>query len=217
MMRRRPVPEPPRALFTPYSPSVSITLPQQKPLPAPALPPHITRAQYHTLPIFPPSRLLKVLRNSNVLSYALLDLQLNVTPAPDSGFDESTFSTASNVLHEIMTWSSLAGEIHFTLYFASNITSLKPVPRTPTLLGRLLCAEVLAPRFAQPNGLQGWEEIEATLHCIMSIQEAAPLEDNPFLARLFGPDVLGRLPTSGQERIRRTMLGLIGRSIVRDF
>lgn len=47
----------------------------------------------------------------------------------------------------------------------------------------------------------------------MSIQEAVPLEDNLFLARLFGPDVLGRLPTSGQDRIRRTMLGLIGRSI----
>jgi hypothetical protein len=51
----------------------------------------------------------------------------------------------------------------------------------------------------------------------MSIQEAVPLEDNPFLARLFGPDVLGRLPTSGQDRIRRTMLGLIGRSIAHDF
>lgn len=44
----------------------------------------------------------------------------------------------------------------------------------------------------------------------MSIQEAVPLEDNPFLAQLFGPDVLGRLPTAGQDRIRRTMLGLIG-------
>jgi hypothetical protein len=58
-----------------------------------------------------------------------------------------------------------------------------------------------------------YQEIEATLHCIMSIQEAVPLEDNPVLAKLFGPDVLGRLPTSGQDRIRRTMLGLIGRSI----
>jgi hypothetical protein len=36
---------------------------------------------------------------------------------------------------------------------------------------------------------------------------------NPFLAKLFGPDVLGRLPTSGQDRIWRTMLGLIGRGI----
>ncbi|KAG1884709.1 armadillo-type protein [Suillus subluteus] len=69
--------------------------------------------------------------------------------------------------------------------------------------------EDMQKRFAQPNGSQGWEEIEVTLHCIMSIQEAVPLEDNPFLARLFGPDVLGRLPTSGQDRIYRTMLGLI--------
>jgi hypothetical protein len=32
-----------------------------------------------------------------------------MTPAPDSGFDESTFSAASDVLQEIMTRSSLAG------------------------------------------------------------------------------------------------------------
>ncbi|KIJ61703.1 hypothetical protein HYDPIDRAFT_115503 [Hydnomerulius pinastri MD-312] len=57
---------------------------------------------------------------------------------------------------------------------------------------------------------EGWEEIEATLHCIMSVQEAIPLEDNPFIAQLFGPGVLGRLPTTGQDRVRRTALGLAG-------
>ncbi|KAG1744571.1 armadillo-type protein [Suillus paluster] len=260
-----------------------------------------------------------------------------MTPAPDSGFDESTFSAASDVLQEIMTRSSLAGGAgastltepllvwldaygdragsvdgvshslckllvalgdHSTTYFASNITSLKPrayfvqkflhlllkytglpgyygvdeeasemtlgfwylfqeslwsVERVvPSLvdveekeqwavvnavyvqLVEVLRRKVMWPdqqyrrdvgdtlinayyilrndmmryyledmqkRFAQPNGSQGWEEIEATLHCIMSIQEAVPLEDNPFLARLFGPDC--------QDRIRRTMLGLI--------
>ena len=56
------------------------------------------------------------------------------------------------------------------------------------------------------------QEIEATLHCIMSIQEAIPIEDNPFLGQLLGSDALGRLPTAGQDRIRRTMLGLIGRN-----
>lgn len=298
-----------------------------------------------------------------------------MTPAPDSGFNESTFSAASDVLQEIMTRSSLAGGAgtgtltepllvwldahgdhagsvdgashslckllvalgdHSTMYFASNITSSKPIPGTPyqrayfvqkflhlllkytglpgyygvdeeasemtlgfwylfqeslwsveyedqaenqddipslldvkekeqwavvnavyvqlveilrrkvtwpdqrtlnywakdevdrfqvyrrdvgdtlinayyilrnDMLGYFL--EDMQKRFAQQNGSQGWEEIEATLHCIMSIQEAVPLEDNPFLAKLFGPDVLGRLPTSGQDRIRRTMLGLI--------
>jgi hypothetical protein len=44
----------------------------------------------------------------------------------------------------------------------------------------------------------------------MSVQEAVPLEDNQFIARLFGPDVLGRLPTTGQDRIRRTALSLMG-------
>ncbi|KIN96655.1 hypothetical protein M404DRAFT_931992 [Pisolithus tinctorius Marx 270] len=55
-----------------------------------------------------------------------------------------------------------------------------------------------------------WEEIEATLHCIMSVQEALPLEDNPLVSQLFGSEVLGHLPRVGQDRVRRTMLGLIG-------
>ncbi|KAL4071677.1 armadillo-type protein [Scleroderma yunnanense] len=57
---------------------------------------------------------------------------------------------------------------------------------------------------------EGWEEIEASLHCIMSVQEAIPLEDNPLVSQLFGLDILGRLPTVGQDRVRRTMLSLIG-------
>lgn len=45
----------------------------------------------------------------------------------------------------------------------------------------------------------------------MSIQEAVPLESNQHLSLLFGPEILGRLPTSGGHRVQRTMLGLIGR------
>ncbi len=44
----------------------------------------------------------------------------------------------------------------------------------------------------------------------MSIQEAVPIEPNKHLSLLFGPDILGRLPTSGGHRVQRTMLGLIG-------
>jgi hypothetical protein len=44
----------------------------------------------------------------------------------------------------------------------------------------------------------------------MSIQEAAEVEENPYLDRLFGPDVLGRLPTTGLNLVRKTALGLIG-------
>jgi hypothetical protein len=54
------------------------------------------------------------------------------------------------------------------------------------------------------------QEIEATLHCVMSIQEAVPVENSPYLERLFGPDILGKLPTTGQDRVRRTALGIIG-------
>ncbi|KAG6901557.1 hypothetical protein C0995_010614 [Termitomyces sp. Mi166 len=56
----------------------------------------------------------------------------------------------------------------------------------------------------------GWQEIEATLHCITSIQEAIDMEKTPHLPRVFGPEILGRLPSTGANRIRRTTLGLIG-------
>jgi hypothetical protein len=54
------------------------------------------------------------------------------------------------------------------------------------------------------------QEVEAALHCVMSIQEAVPLEPNKHLSLLFSSDILGRLPTSGSHRVQRTMLGLIG-------
>lgn len=55
-----------------------------------------------------------------------------------------------------------------------------------------------------------FQEIEGTLHCIMAVQEAVPIEDNPHLRRLFGPAVFGKLPTSGSDRVRRTAVILIG-------
>src|ERR1700675_2463083 len=58
-----------------------------------------------------------------------------------------------------------------------------------------------------------FQEIEATLHCVMSIQEAVPLEGNSHLKRLFSPDILGKLPTTGQNRVRRTVLGIIGKCL----
>jgi hypothetical protein len=48
----------------------------------------------------------------------------------------------------------------------------------------------------------------------MSIQEAVPLEDNRHLTRFFSPEILGRLPTVGQDRIRRTTLGVVGKYIL---
>ena len=54
------------------------------------------------------------------------------------------------------------------------------------------------------------QEIEATLHCIMSVQDAMDLEKTPHLGRLFSPEILGRLPSTGHGRIRRTTLGVIG-------
>ncbi|EJD04736.1 ARM repeat-containing protein [Fomitiporia mediterranea MF3/22] len=56
----------------------------------------------------------------------------------------------------------------------------------------------------------GWENVEAILHCIMSVQEAVDISPNTHLERVFGPEVIGRLPRSGHDRVRRTALGLIG-------
>ncbi|KAH7096895.1 ARM repeat-containing protein [Auriculariales sp. MPI-PUGE-AT-0066] len=57
-----------------------------------------------------------------------------------------------------------------------------------------------------------WEEAESALHCIAAIQEGVPLarEKIPILSRLFAPEVLGRLPSTGADRVRLTMLGCIG-------
>lgn len=44
----------------------------------------------------------------------------------------------------------------------------------------------------------------------MAIQEAVPVEPNTDLSRLFSAEILGRIPTNGPERVRRTALVLIG-------
>lgn len=47
----------------------------------------------------------------------------------------------------------------------------------------------------------------------MAVQEAIPLEENPHLSRIFGPEILGRLPVTGSDRVRRTALLLIGQYV----
>ena len=44
----------------------------------------------------------------------------------------------------------------------------------------------------------------------MAVQEAVPIEDSPHLRHIFGPEILGRLPKAGDDRVRRTALHLIG-------
>jgi hypothetical protein len=44
----------------------------------------------------------------------------------------------------------------------------------------------------------------------MSIQEAIEMENVAHLDRLFSPAILGRLPSTGRSRVRRTALGVIG-------
>lgn len=48
----------------------------------------------------------------------------------------------------------------------------------------------------------------------MSIHEAVELQSNEHLERLFGPEVIGRLPRTSNDKVRRTTLSLIGQSTV---
>ncbi|KAF4611624.1 hypothetical protein D9613_003989 [Agrocybe pediades] len=68
----------------------------------------------------------------------------------------------------------------------------------------------IAERLASRQESDGWQEIEGTLHCIMSIQEAIDMENVSHLDRLFSPEIFGRLPSTGRSRVRRTALSVIG-------
>lgn len=54
------------------------------------------------------------------------------------------------------------------------------------------------------------QEIEATLHCLTCIQEALDYTQTPQLGRIFSPEIMGQLPSTGRSRTRRTTLSLIG-------
>jgi hypothetical protein len=54
------------------------------------------------------------------------------------------------------------------------------------------------------------QNVEASLYCIKRTQEAVPSQDNRFLALLFSPDILGRIPISGNHRVRRTAITVLG-------
>jgi len=51
------------------------------------------------------------------------------------------------------------------------------------------------------------------LFCAMSVQEVVPTdrkEGREALSELFGPKILGKLPSTGTGRVRRTAIQLIG-------
>jgi len=60
------------------------------------------------------------------------------------------------------------------------------------------------------------QEVEASLHCILSVQEAVDMEKSPQLQRLFSPEIFGRFPSTGRSRIRRTALSVIGTPLFRS-
>ncbi|KAJ7432478.1 hypothetical protein B0H11DRAFT_808219 [Mycena galericulata] len=72
-----------------------------------------------------------------------------------------------------------------------------------------LLAFYVADVAARLDARAGWEDIEATLHCLRAVHEALDPDAagaNPALARLFGAGVFGRLPVSyGAEEYRGGM------------
>ncbi|KAI8335318.1 armadillo-type protein [Chlamydoabsidia padenii] len=53
-------------------------------------------------------------------------------------------------------------------------------------------------------------DLEATLFCLKSVSEEIPADENEHVAKLFGPEILGRLPSLNNIRLQNTALSLIG-------
>lgn len=54
------------------------------------------------------------------------------------------------------------------------------------------------------------QQLEATLFCLKSISEEIPTDEDRYIAQLFGPQILGRLPTDCSIRLKNTILLLMG-------
>jgi hypothetical protein len=54
-------------------------------------------------------------------------------------------------------------------------------------------------------------DMEATLFCLKSVSEEIPSDENQHIAKLFGPEILGRLPSQNNARLQNTALSLIGK------
>ena len=55
-----------------------------------------------------------------------------------------------------------------------------------------------------------WHEVEAVLHALRCVREAVPTDEAEILPFVFSPEVLSRLPSEGQQRVRLTAVSLIG-------
>ncbi|CAO3600466.1 unnamed protein product [Absidia cylindrospora] len=53
-------------------------------------------------------------------------------------------------------------------------------------------------------------DLEATLFCLKSVSEEIPADENEHVAKFFGPEILGRLPSENNIRLQNTALCLIG-------
>ncbi|KAG6908732.1 hypothetical protein DXG01_003577 [Tephrocybe rancida] len=113
------------------------------------------------------------------------------------GIAETSVTPSSTRKSLIRELQKCLTEPHFSYYVLRH-----------DMLGYLV--DDVVQRLAARQETDGWQEIEATVHCITSIQEAIDMETTPHLPQVFGPDILGKLPSTGATRIRRTTLSLIG-------
>ncbi|ORX90935.1 ARM repeat-containing protein [Basidiobolus meristosporus CBS 931.73] len=69
--------------------------------------------------------------------------------------------------------------------------------------------DLAATQLSSDRAVSHWQDLESTLFCLRSISEAVSSED-PHIARLFGDEILGRLPVQGHNKIRLTTLQILG-------
>jgi hypothetical protein len=55
-----------------------------------------------------------------------------------------------------------------------------------------------------------WHEVEAPLHALRCVREAVPTDEGEVLPFIFSSEFLGRLPSTGSQRVRLTAVSLVG-------
>ncbi|KAG8960312.1 hypothetical protein FRC00_000674 [Tulasnella sp. 408] len=135
-------------------------------------------------------------------SIKALDLELVLTlvrkarwPTVEEGFR----SWAKDQKEKFQNFRRDLGDTLINTYYVLRDDFFDPI--LPTIV------DLLAPG-GTPVG--GWEGVEAAIYSIKTIQEAIPVGPNHNLSRVFGPEILGKLPMQGHEQIRRTALDLVG-------
>ncbi|KAL0571967.1 hypothetical protein V5O48_009993 [Marasmius crinis-equi] len=124
-------------------------------------------------------------------------------PGPGNGWSKGIAET-------LAISSSMRMACIYAAVFCSKLTSIRRYYVIRDDMMGFFVGELANDLSSVQRGQGNWEDVEATLHCILSIQEALDYDHAPHLPRLFSSEILGSLPTTGHIRVRRTTLSLLG-------